>query len=129
MKENYVSADMLEEVISKCNFVPSSRKVLITINEVQTENDIELVSNSEMTIDDWQFVIANGKNSEYQAGQKVYLDLTKLVKRVPNPVNTHAFIEKIDIHPFQLNDFTFALLDDSVIAGAIDETEQPDIKA
>lgn len=127
--DNFVSVEELEGIIEKCNFVPSSRKILVTMNQYKSENDIEMVSETELALDDWQYVIANGVNSSYTAGTKVYLDLTKLIKRVPNPTDRHSFVEKIDINPFFLGDKAFALLDDSIVAGHIDETEQPNIKA
>lgn len=129
MKENYVSSEELNSVIEKCNFKPSSRKVLVTMNEFISENDIELVSESEMTLDDWQYVIASGDNSVYKAGTKVYLDLSRLVKRVPNPNDRHSFVEKIDIQPFLLNGKAFALIDDNIVAGEEVELEIVDIKA
>lgn len=128
MKKVNVTEENLQTIIEECNFVPSSRKILVTLNEIQTENDLELVSESELTIDDWQYVIAGGKNAAYQAGDRVYLDLAKLVKRVPNPVDRTSYIEKIDIQPFPWNGNMYTLLDDSVIAGSIDNSEQPDIK-
>ena len=78
-------------------------------------------------MDDWQYVVANGRNSEYQAGAKVYLDLAKLVKREPDPNDRYKVIEKINVQPFVMGDKSFALIDDSIVAGHIQEGNEDEI--
>lgn len=126
-KNNNVKGEVLQHAIENLNFEPHANLVVITVNEYESEQGLEVVSETELTIDEWQYVIASG-SSRYKPGDKVYLNLKRLVKRVADPNDRHRSIEQIDIIPFAFEDKMLTVIDDNSLLGKMG-TDSINIKA
>ena len=114
-----LKGEELQEVIDNINFEPNSNYLLVTVNEVESENGLEMFSETELSLDEWQYVIASGPRSPYRAGDKVYLNLNKLVKRVPDPTDRTKLVEQITIIPYPYKNYMLTFLDDNSILGKL----------
>lgn len=119
-KNTNLKGERLQEIIDSMNFIPNSNYLLVTINEYESENGLELVSETELTLDEWQYVVAASPTARYKAGDKVYLNLKRLVKKVVDPNDRMRTLEQIDITPFEFEGHIFAVMDDNSILGKLD---------
>ncbi len=119
VKANNVSADQVEHYLSKCDVLPRNFNIITTINTVAEEDDLILIEDEDDSMmSEWQYVIAVGKGIEGNwlvPGDKVLIDLTKLVMRVPNPENRMEMVESYNIKPVQIDDKYFNIVSESAV--------------
>lgn len=93
---------------------PLKNKVIITLNTVPFDDGG--VNLNDMSMDEVQFVVAKGSHVlDLEAGQKVILDLEKMMQFLPVEDNTHEKRGVIKIKPIDVNGRIFALISDNLI--------------
>lgn len=106
----------MEEVLTMSNsfpWKPTFNKVIITLNREELEGMLDI---SDSTLDEYQFVVAKGGHvNEVTVGQKVMIDIEKLMIREVNPNNTHESISRIKIDPIYVDGVTYAIIEDRFI--------------
>lgn len=121
-KQKNLSGKELEEVIENFNFEPGMNYVVLTLNQYVPDNGIEIVSDEKFDLDQWQYVIASGSN-RYSAGDKVLINMNKLLVNVPDPHDRTKVLQKINIDPFEFKGGVYTMLGDNMILGKIIEEE------
>lgn len=118
MSNKIFSKEEVLELIKEFPEQPLFNKIIVTLN-VESNEGLQL---SETSLSDVQFVVAKGPNtSVIELGDKVRVDLDKLLVRVPVEQNSHEFITQIKVDPIFYNDAMFALVDDRLIKTIIKE--------
>lgn len=112
MRENVTAYDALE-ISREWVEQPMFNKVVITLN---TEHILEGLDLSDNAMSQFQYIIAKGPNCHnIEVGDKVRLDLDKMLKKSINPNNSHEDIATIQLDPIDFQDRVFAIIDDRVI--------------
>lgn len=105
-----------EEVLAMENSFPVEpifNKVIITLNIEELDGMLVLSDN---TMAEEQFIVAKGNHvTQVEVGDKVMVDLEKLMVKEPNPNNTHEYISRIKLDPIYVNDVTYAIIEDRFI--------------
>ena len=98
---------------------PTFNKVLITLNKVESDDDLQL---SENFLSDTQFIVAKGNFvNEVEVGDKVIIDVEKLSKPVRRDVgNVYEEVNEVKIDQIYVDDVPYAFIDDRIIK-AIDK--------
>lgn len=92
---------------------PSFDKVVITLNTVEEDSELTL---SDKTMSDVQYVVAVGPMvNQFKVGDKVLIDVNKLIKHNTNPHNTHETYPVINIDPIEHEGYTYTFISDKVI--------------
>ena len=101
-----ITQEEVLEIIKDFPIQPTRNRVIITVNVDEEEDDeINLSGNS---FCETQYVIASGNfNSDILPGQKVILDIKKMM-----PPNANG---QIEIDPIEVNGRMYAFINDNVI--------------
>lgn len=109
---NLTQDDVLE-LISDFPVKPLGRKVIVTLNMDESE---ELGLGMTSGLDEYQYIVATGGvDRDYKPGDKVLLDLERMMEYVPAQDNTHEKVGRIKIRPITIKDRVFGLINDNVI--------------
>lgn len=112
MRENVTAYDALE-ISKEWLEQPMFNKVIITLN---TENTLDGLDLSDNTMSQFQYIIAKGPNCHnIEVGDKVRLDLDKMLKKSINPNNSHEDIATIQLDPIEFDNKIFAIIEDRLI--------------
>jgi hypothetical protein len=112
VKVNFSENDMVK-VIETFPLEVFFNKVVITTNTMEPDGDLVLSDN---TMDEEQYVVAVGNHvSTLKPGDKVIVDLEKMMVKVPNPENSYEYITSIKIDPIETINGIFAMIDDRLI--------------
>ena len=112
MRENVTAYDALE-ISREWVEQPMFNKVVITLN---TENTLDSLDLSDNAMSQFQYIIAKGPNCHnIEIGDKVRLDLDKMLKKSINPNNSHEDIATIQLDPIDFQDRVFAIIEDRLI--------------
>ncbi len=112
MRENVTAYDALE-ISREWAEQPMFNKVVITLN---TENTLDSLDLSDNAMSQFQYIIAKGPNCHnIEIGDKVRLDLDKMLKKSINPNNSHEDIATIQLDPIDFQDRVFAIIEDRLI--------------
>lgn len=112
MKENLTAYDALE-VSKEWLEQPLFNKVIITLN---TDNSLDSLDLSDNMMSEFQYVIAKGAHVvSVEAGDKVRIDLEKMITKTINPNNTHEDIETIKLDPIEFQGKIYAIIEDRLI--------------
>ena len=112
MKENVTAYDALE-ISKEWLEQPMFGKVIITLN---TENSLDSLDLSDDAMSQFQYIIAKGPNcNSVEVGDKVRLDLDKMVEKVINPNNSHENLSSIKLDPIEFDGKIFAIIEDRLI--------------
>ena len=88
-------------------------KVVITLN---TENTLDSLNLSDNAMSQFQYIIAKGPHCrDIEVGDKVRLDLDKMLKKSTNPNNSHEDITTIQLDPIEFDGKIFAIIEDRLI--------------
>lgn len=110
--ENFTMDDVLD-VITDFPVQPLGRKVIVTLNMEEADGQLVLSNNS---LDETQFVIAVGTHvKDFKPGNRVLLDLEKMMEYMPSPENSNERIGQIKMRPIEVNGKVYALINDNVI--------------
>ena len=97
---------------------PLKNRLIITVNVDEFDDDIILSSNS---FSENQYVLATGTFiKDIEVGDKVLLDLEKMMVSEPNPDNSYEPITRIKLRPIEVNGRMYAMIYDTVVE-AIDK--------
>ena len=112
MKENVTAYDALE-ISKEWLEQPMFNKVVITLN---TENSLDSLDLSDNAMSQFQYIIAKGTHCrDIEVGDKVRLDLDKMMKKSLNPNNSHEDITSIQLDPIEFDGKIFAIIEDRLI--------------
>ena len=112
MKENVTAYDALE-ISKEWLEQPMFNKVVITLN---TENTLDSLDLSDNAMSQFQYIIAKGTHCrDIEVGDKVRLDLDKMLKKSINPNNSHEDITSIQLDPISFDGKIFAIIEDRLI--------------
>ena len=128
--KNNIKEDDVAKIIAKCNMLPKRNHIMVTLNQIKEENsELEFTGEMETMLDEWQYVIASGTGAEYKPGDKVFLDVARMIKRVQDPENTSRYIDRLDATPVPLGDNVFTIIGDGYVLAKEFDYETVDIKA
>ncbi len=93
---------------------PTFSKVIITLNTEDPNSDL-ILSNSTMSQE--QYVVAVGPSAKqyFQVGDKVLIDLERMLVRERNPDNSMEVLERVKIDPIDHDGVTYAIIEDRLI--------------
>ena len=112
MKETITAYDALE-ISKEWLEQPMFNKVVITLN---TENTLDSLDLSDNAMSQFQYIIAKGSHCrDIEVGDKVRLDLDKMMKKSLNPNNSHEDITTIQLDPIEFDGKIFAIIEDRLI--------------
>ena len=112
MKETITAYDALE-ISKEWLEQPMFNKVVITLN---TENSLDSLDLSDNAMSQFQYIIAKGPNCHnIDVGDKVRLDLDKMLSKTINPNNSHEDLYAIKLDPIEFDGKTFAIIEDRLI--------------
>jgi len=112
MKENVTAYDALE-ISKEWLEQPMFNKVIITLN---TENTLDSLDLSDNAMSPFQYIIAKGSSCHnIEVGDKVRLDLDKMMVKSVNPNNTHEDFTSIKLDPIEFDGKVFAIIEDRLI--------------
>ena len=112
MKETITAYDALE-ISKEWLEQPMFNKVVITLN---TENSLDSLDLSDNAMSQFQYIIAKGPNCHnIEVGDKVRLDLDKMLSKTINPNNSHEDLYAIKLDPIEFDGKTFAIIEDRLI--------------
>lgn len=112
MKENVTAYDALE-ISKEWLEQPMFNKVIITLN---TENTLDGLDLSDNAMSQFQYIIAKGPYcKDIEIGDKVRLDLEKMLSKQINPNNTHEDLSTIKLDPIEFDGKIFAIIEDRLI--------------
>lgn len=108
-----LNQDDVLDLIGKFPLEPLFNGVYITVNKLEADGNLILSDN---VLSDIQYVIAAGEHSVVKPGQKVLIDIEKMmvpVKQESNNVYETVMQVKVDL--VEVNGNIFALVNDRVI--------------
>jgi hypothetical protein len=112
MKENVTAYDALE-ISKEWLEQPMFNKVVITLNTENTLNSLDLSDNA---MSQFQYIVAKGSHCHnVEVGDKVRLDLEKMLNKQINPNNTHEDFSTIKLDPIEFDGKIFAIIEDRLI--------------
>ena len=109
----------VQKLIKNFPIKPHRNNMVITVNVEEADGDLVLTNGQ---FSETQYLIAAGNfhiNREndafFKAGDKILLDLEKMMVFDPVDENSHERIGRIKIKPIQVDDTMFAIISDSYI--------------
>lgn len=125
MESNNVKYKELEKIIKACDVRPGRNRILITVNTYEIENDIlDISGDQNVMMDEWQYVVAGGTGAMYKPGDKIMLELDRLIKRIPDPEEKHKTIEVFDLPGVAIAGKMFAIVSDSYVLADRDNKDE-----
>lgn len=113
MKKGNLTAYEALEVSKEWIEQPMFNKVIITLNTINVLDSLDLSDNS---MDEFQYIIAKGSMcNNVEVGDKVRLDLDKMVISSVNPNNSHENLTSIKLDPIEFDGRTYAIIEDRMI--------------
>jgi len=113
MTENNLNREEVELVIPLLDKEPMFNKVIITLNRENPDNNLILSDN---VMSETQYILAKGSMvKDVEVGQRVILDLEKMMIKEINPENSHEYIQRIKLDPITFETYTFAIVEDRMI--------------
>lgn len=113
MEQENLNRTQVLEVSNNFPLEPMFNKVIITLNTEEADDYLELSGNE---VSDVQFVVAKGEHvHSLTVGQKVLVDLEKLMVKERNPENQDEVLTRIKIDPIFIDGVTYALIEDRFI--------------
>lgn len=110
--KNLTQDDVLD-LIKEFPIQPMYNNVLITLNTLEVDGNLVL---SENEVSDVQYVVAVGPTAQIDAGQKVLLDVEKLMVTVgQSSTNAYEDVKEVKLDRIQVNGNIFAFISDRAI--------------
>lgn len=112
MKDNLTAYDALE-VSREWLEQPLFNKVIITLN---TEDNFDSLDLSDNMMSQFQYIIAKGSHvNSVEVGDKVRIDLDKMIDKKINPNNSHEDFTSIKLDPIEFDGKVYAIIEDRLI--------------
>lgn len=108
-----LTAEDIKDIIKDFPIKPRYNKMIVSLNMFEEGG----VVFQDEGVSETQYVIAKGSRVDYEPGTKVILDMQRLTKRIPSEVDATQMVTVLNIHPVEVNDITFAWIDESFILG------------
>jgi len=107
-----LNQDDVLDLIGKFPLQPMFNGIFITTNKLE-DNGLEL---GETVLSDVQYVVAVGDTAQVKAGQKVLIDIEKLMINVQNEsTNRYESFKQVNLDLHEVENNIFALVTDRVI--------------
>ncbi len=111
--ENVTQSDIDSLIETQFPVEPLYSKVIITLNRDEDEGGLVL---NDAGLSESQYVVAAGTHSKLKPGEKVILDLKKMVVRGPSADdNAYDATSQIELDPIEVNGVIYAFVEDRVI--------------
>ena len=112
-KIDNLTLDDVLELIMDFPLEPRHRDVIITVNSYEPDGNLVLSDNM---FSETQFVLSVGSHvHDLVPGQKVMLDVERMLKMVPVEGNSHEVQPQLQLRTVEVNDKVFAIVPDSYI--------------
>lgn len=112
MKENLTAYDVLE-ITKEWLEQPMFNKVVITLNTAEAEDSLGLSDNM---MSEFQYVVAKGSSvHNLTVGDKVRIDLDKMIAKSINPNNSHEDFATVKLDPIEFDSRVYAIIEDRLI--------------
>ena len=113
INQKNISKEDLEAIINTFPLTPMFNKVVITLNTEEVDNFLILSDN---TMSDQQFIIARGSHvNNLTLGDKVLLDLEKMMVYEVNQEDAYEKISRIKVDPILVDGVTYGIIEDRLI--------------
>lgn len=112
--EEYVNLtqDDVLDLITEFPLQPMFRNLIITINNHEPDGNLILSNNS---FSESQYVVAAGSHSDIKPGQKVLLDVEKMMIYREHPENSHEKVAAVKLKTVEVDNMTFAIIPENYI--------------
>lgn len=108
-----LTKEEVNELIGVFNLEPMFTDLIITLNVEKEDNDLVL---SENLLSETQYVIAKGSSCrEIKEGDKILINLEKMMVKSQNPNNAYESLTSIKIDPIEFNGYTFGIIGQNII--------------
>lgn len=108
-----LTQEEVKAISAEFTWKPMFNGVVITLNTEVEDGSLVLSDN---IMSEEQFVVAAGYNTQHlEEGDKITIDLEKMMVRERNPHNTDEIITRIKVKPVYFKDYTFGLIEDRTI--------------
>ena len=108
-----LSQDDVLGLIEKFPVTPTGNKVIITVNVDEVDGNLVLSNNSFSEV---QYVMSKGSRAhEVEAGQKVILDVERMMEYTPSDTDSYERVGSIKLKPIEVEGKMFALINDTYI--------------
>lgn len=108
-----LNQDDVLELVGKFPLEPLFNGVYITVNKLEQDGNLVLSDN---ILSDVQYVVAVGPHSVVEAGQKVLIDIEKMMVPVKQEsTNSYETVMQVKVDLVEVNGDVFALVTDRVI--------------
>jgi hypothetical protein len=112
MKKNLTAFDALE-ISKEWIEQPMFNKVIVTLNTEETNSTLDLSDN---VMSEFQYVVAKGPNCHYlELGDKVRIDLDKMMVKSMNPQNSHEELATLKLDAISFDNLMFGIIEDRLI--------------
>ncbi len=93
---------------------PTFSKVIITLKTDSPDSDLELSNN---TMSEVQYIVKAGPSAKqyFNTGDKVLIDLEKMLVQERSTEDTRDFVKRIKIDPVEYNGITYGIIEDRFI--------------
>lgn len=113
MNKKNLSKEEVQDIATYFNEEPLFNKVIITLNTEVADGNLVLSDNS---MDDIQYVVAKGSSvHNLEVGQKVRVDLEKLMVSRQVRDNSHESSPRLQIDPIEFEGVTYMIIEDRFI--------------
>lgn len=111
--EKNFTQEEIKVISDRFNWKPLFNKVVITLNKEYDDNDLVFENHF---LSQEQYVVAVGTNTHgIEEGDKVLLNLEKMLIKEPVSDNSYEYVTRVKIEPIEFEGNTFALIEDRVI--------------
>lgn len=111
-RKNLNQDDVLE-LVGKFPLEPLFNGVYITVNKLEQDGNLILSDN---VLSDVQYAVAVGPTAQVQAGQKILIDIEKMMVPVKQEsTNSYETVMQVKVDLIEVEDQVFALVTDRVI--------------
>ena len=105
-----LSQDDVLDIIKDFPIEPRRTSVIVTLNMHEIESELMLTDNA---LSEVQYVVAVGEFvKDLKPGQKVILNLEKMMVKEPSPNDITKMVTRVKIDPLEIDGRTFAFIED-----------------
>lgn len=111
-REN-LNQEEVNSIITNFPLQPLFNSVYITVNKLEQDGNLVLSDN---ILSDVQYVIASGEHSVVKPGQKILIDIEKMMVPVKQEsTNSYETVMQVKVDLVEVDNKVFALINDRVI--------------
>ena len=115
---NNLTLEDVLDVVQGFPIIPRRNRLIITVNVEEADDELVLTNS---TFAESQYVVASRDNlTDIKAGDKVLIDIEKMMVSEKVDENSHERIGMLKLKPIKVNDIVYAIISDAVVL-AIDK--------